>query len=255
MHSDPTVTAMAAATAEAEPARTSDLVRLMWLASPALPIGGFSYSEGLEAAIDRDGLRTPAAVSAWLQDQLQLTLARSDLALVAQAVRAWRARDLNRVLALNDWVLQTRESSELRLQTEQMGRSMMDWLRNQHTGDDSDPAHLAADADVSALSRHCESPTYPVAFALAASITGAPVADCLSSYAFGWAENMVQAAVKAVPLGQNAGQRILADLAKHITRAVSDALARDDDSRQAFAPMLAILSAQHETQYSRLFRS
>jgi len=255
MRSDPTVTAMAAATAEAEPARTSDLVRLMWLASPALPIGGFSYSEGLEAAIDRDGLRTPAAVSAWLQDQLQLTLARSDLALVAQAVRAWRARDLNRVLALNDWVLQTRESSELRLQTEQMGRSMMDWLRNQHTGDDSDPAHLAADADVSALSRHCESPTYPVAFALAASITGAPVADCLSSYAFGWAENMVQAAVKAVPLGQNAGQRILADLAKHITRAVSDALARDDDSRQAFAPMLAILSAQHETQYSRLFRS
>jgi urease accessory protein len=255
MHSDPTVTAMAAATAEAEPARTSDLVRLMWLASPALPIGGFSYSEGLEAAIDRAGLRTPAAVSAWLQDQLQLTLARSDLALVAQAVRAWRARDLNRVLALNDWVLQTRESSELRLQTEQMGRSMMDWLRNQHTGDDSDPAHLAADADVSALSRHCESPTYPVAFALAASITGAPVADCLSSYAFGWAENMVQAAVKAVPLGQNAGQRILADLAKHITRAVSDALARDDDSRQAFAPMLAILSAQHETQYSRLFRS
>jgi len=257
MHSDPTVTAMAAATAEAEaaPPRTSDLVRLMWLASPALPIGGFSYSEGLEAAIDRAGLRTPAAVSAWLQDQLQLTLARSDLALVAQAVRAWRARDLNRVLALNDWVLQTRESSELRLQTEQMGRSMMDWLRNQHTGDDSDPAHLAADADVSALSRHCESPTYPVAFALAASITGAPVADCLSSYAFGWAENMVQAAVKAVPLGQNAGQRILADLAKHITRAVSDALARDDDSRQAFAPMLAILSAQHETQYSRLFRS
>lgn len=255
MHSDPTVTAMAAATAEAEPARTSDLVRLMWLASPALPIGGFSYSEGLEAAIDRDGLRTPAAVSAWLQDQLQLTLARSDLALVAQAVRAWRARDLNRVLALNDWVLQTRESSELRLQTEQMGRSMMDWLRNQHTGDDSDPAHLAADADVSALSRHCESPTYPVAFALAASITGAPVADCLSSYAFGWAENMVQAAVKAVPLGQNAGQRILADLAKHITRAVADALVRDDDSRQAFSPMLAILSAQHETQYSRLFRS
>jgi urease accessory protein len=255
MHSDPTVTAMATATAEAEPARTSDLVRLMWLASPALPIGGFSYSEGLEAAIDRAGLRTPAAVSAWLQDQLQLTLARSDLALVAQAVRAWRARDLNRVLALNDWVLQTRESSELRLQTEQMGRSMMDWLRNQHTGDDSDPVHLAADADVSALSRHCESPTYPVAFALAASITGAPVADCLSSYAFGWAENMVQAAVKAVPLGQNAGQRILADLAKHITRAVSDALARDDDSRQAFAPMLAILSAQHETQYSRLFRS
>ena len=110
-------------------------------------------------------------------------------------------------------------------------------------------------AEVTALSRHCESPTYPVAFALAASITGAPVADCLSSYAFGWAENMVQAAAKAVPLGQSAGQRILAELVQAIPQAVTEALAIDDDSRQAFAPMFAILSAQHETQYSRLFRS
>ena len=254
MHSDSNVSALAPA-AEASPALTSDLVRLMWLASPALPIGGFSYSEGLEAAIDRTGLRTPAAVSARLQDQLQLTLARSDLALVAQAVLAWRARDLARVHTLNDWVLQTRESSELRLQTEQMGRSMMDWLRNQHVGAANDDAHAASDSDVIALSRHCALPTYPVAFALAASLTGASVADCLSSYAFGWAENMVQAAVKAVPLGQNAGQRLLADLANQITSAVADAMARDDTSRQAFAPMLAILSAQHETQYSRLFRS
>ncbi|MEO8542656.1 MAG: urease accessory protein UreF [Burkholderiaceae bacterium] len=245
----------ALASAEAAPARASDLVRLMWLASPALPIGGFSYSEGLESAIDRIGLRTPNAVSGWLQDQLQLTLARSDLALVAQAILAWRARDLVRVSALNEWVLRTRESSELRLQTEQMGRSMMDWLRNQHTGDDPDVTLAATGADVTTLSRHCGSPTYPVAFALAASTTGAPLADCLSSYAFGWAENMVQAAVKAVPLGQNAGQRILADLANCIDSAVADALACDDDNRQAFAPMLAILSAQHETQYSRLFRS
>lgn len=253
MRSEPIMAALA--TAEATPARTSDLVRLMWLSSPALPIGGFSYSEGLEAAIDRTELRTPAAVSAWLQDQLHLTLARSDLALVAQAILAWRARDLARVFALNDWVLQTRESSELRLQTEQMGRSMMDWLRNQHSGGAPDAALAALDADVTTLSRHCDSPTYPVAFALAASTTGASVADCLSSYAFGWAENMVQAAVKAVPLGQNAGQRILANLANGITSAVADALAFDDNNRQAFAPMLAILCAQHENQYSRLFRS
>ena len=255
MLSDPPVAAQVPAS-ETAPLHTSDLVRLMWLASPALPIGGFSYSEVLEAAIDRAGLRSPDAVSAWLQDQLHLTLARSDLALVAQAVGAWRARDLPRVSSLNDWVLQTRESSEMRLQTEQMGRSMMDWLRNQHADNDNDDGHDAAvHADIIALSRHCTLPTYPVAFALAASLTGASVADCLSSYAFGWAENMVQAAVKAVPLGQNAGQRILADLANQISHAVADAMARDDGSRQAFAPMLAILSAQHETQYSRLFRS
>lgn len=220
-------------------------LQLMWLASPALPIGGFSYSEVLESAIERTGLHTVPDVSSWLQDQLQLALARADMALVAQTIAAWRTTDLERIHALNDWVLQTRESSELRLQTEQMGRSMMDWLRNQHDGN----------ADMVALTRTCASPTHPVAFALAASVTTAPVVDCLSSFAFGWAENMVQAAVKAVPLGQNAGQRILADLVRRIPQAVNDALARDDDTRQAFAPMLVILSAQHEAQYSRLFRS
>ena len=98
-------------------------------------------------------------------------------------------------------------------------------------------------------------PTYPLAFALAASATGAPLRDCLLTYAFGWAENMMQAAIKAVPLGQSAGQRILSALAGAIPAAVDHALSLNDDTRQAFSPMLAILSAQHESQYSRLFRS
>jgi urease accessory protein len=101
----------------------------------------------------------------------------------------------------------------------------------------------------------CASPAYPVAFALAASITRADVRDCMSSFAFGWAENMTQAAVKSVPLGQGAGQRILSRLADAIPDAVTGAMALMDSERQAFTPMLAILSAQHETQYSRLFRS
>ncbi len=229
----------------AKSAISADLLQLMWLASPALPIGGFSYSEALESAIERLGLQHSDEVGTWLREQLLLVLARADLALVASAISAWRAGDLARVQTLNAWVLQSRESSEMRLQAEQMGRSMMDWLRNQHAGDTA----------LIASTRLCGTPTYPVAFALAASITLAPVADCLGSFAFGWAENMVQAAVKAVPLGQSAGQRILAALVQEIPAAVADALARDDDSRQAFAPMMAILSAQHETQYSRLFRS
>ncbi|NWG74224.1 MAG: urease accessory protein UreF, partial [Rubrivivax sp.] len=85
--------------------------------------------------------------------------------------------------------------------------------------------------------------------------TGAPVRQALLAMAFGWAENQVQAALRAVPLGQSAGQRILATLADAIPAAVDDALAATDDTRQAFAPMLAVLSAHHETQYSRLFRS
>ena len=222
----------------------SSLLQLIWLASPALPVGGFSYSEGLEAAVDRSGVATETIASDWLADQLHLSLARGDLAAIAQAIPAWRTGDLPRVQQLNDWVLQTRETSELRAQAEQMGRSLLDWLRN-HDG--ANAAHIEACARLQ--------PTYPVAFALAASQTTAKVRDCLLAYAFGWAENMMQAAIKSVPLGQSAGQRMLARLAHVIPAAVESAMQLPDDGRQAFSPMLAILSAQHETQYSRLFRS
>jgi urease accessory protein len=94
-----------------------------------------------------------------------------------------------------------------------------------------------------------------VAFAIAAASTDASVRQVALAYAFGWSENMMQAAIKSVPLGQSSGQRILARLANEIPAAVDHALSLDDADRQAFTPMLAILSAQHETQYSRLFRS
>jgi urease accessory protein len=173
-------------------------------------------------------------------DQLHLALAPSDLAVVVQALPAWRAGD-NRVLEeLDAWVLRTRETSELRLQTEQMGRSLGDWQAGLASRDRSGPQERA----------WC----YPVAFARAAASCEATPRQAGLAFAFGWAENMGQAAVKAVPLGQSAGQRILARLASEIPQAVDHAL-QVGDRRQAFSPMLAILSARHETQYSRLFRS
>ncbi len=225
----------------------TSLLNLIWLASPALPIGGFSYSEGLEVAVERAGVATEKIASDWLTDQLHLTLARADLAVLAQAIPAWRSDHLARVRELNEWVLQTRETHEQRLQTEQMGRSFVEWLRNQHA---VNPDTLTRVESLGAMD-----PTYPVAFALAIAHTQASVRDGLLAFAFGWAENMVQAALKAVPLGQNAGQRILARLAGEIPVAVDHALKLTDTDRQTFSPMLAILSAQHETQYSRLFRS
>lgn len=226
------------------PLPAASLLQLIWLASPALPVGGFSYSEGLEAAVDTVRVATEKEATDWLTDQLHLTLSRADLAVLARAISAWRADDHTALHALNSWLLQTRETSELRAQTVQMGRSLLEWLRN-HDG--MAPAQLQACAALE--------PSYPIAFALAAASTQAPVRDCLLAYAFGWAENMMQAAIKSVPLGQSAGQRILARLAADIPAAVEHAGQLPEADWQAFSPMLAILSSQHETQYSRLFRS
>lgn len=238
---------MPTSTIEAAPTVAAGLLHTLWLASPALPVGGFSYSEGLEAAVDAGLVHDEASAAAWLTDQLQLSLGRSDLAVMAQAIPAWRADDLARIRALNAWVLGTRETQEFRLQTEQMGRSLQAWA--QSLGD------LGGGVLQRLQAADLQPPTYPVAMACAAVASGAVLADSLAGFAFGWAENMVQAAIKSVPLGQSAGQRMLARLMADIPAAVAHAMSLGDEDRQAFTPLLAIHSARHETQYSRLFRS
>ncbi len=239
---DESVMARSAAT---RPSMTpSPLLQLIWLASPALPIGGFSYSEGLEAAIEQGLVHSEASATNWVVDQLHLTQSRGDMAVLAQAIPAWQRGDTARLQALNGWVMATRETAEMRLQTEQMGRSLLDWLRN---------LQQASDAQLSVCARLPV--TYPLAMSLALSLAHTPLDQALQAYAFGWAENMTQAALKAVPLGQSAGQRMLARLAREIPLAVQMAIALQDEERQAFSPMLAILSSRHETQYSRIFRS
>ncbi len=221
------------------------LLQLMRLASPSLPVGGFSYSEGIESAVDAGLVGDEATARCWLVDQLRLGLARSDLPTVARALAAWRRGDGAHVEALNRWFATTRETGELLRQAEQMGRSLALWLR--HRG--------AADERLGRLEALQPAPTWPVAFALAAADSGASARDVLVTFAAGWAENMTQAALKAVPLGQAAAQRILAALASEIPEVVDAALQLPTTEMQAFTPMLAILSARHEEQYSRLFRS
>jgi len=217
----------------------ASLLQLIWLASPALPVGGFSYSEGLEAAIDRQQVHDEASAADWLDDQLRLSLGRSELPVVAAALDAARRGDAPRLQALADWHSHTRETGELRLQSEQMGRSLIGWLEVLGGPGQAVPAPCP----------------WPVAFALAAARSQAAPLDVLLAFGFSWAENQVQAALKAVPLGQNAGQRMLARLARELPAVAQAALAIGDEARQAFTPGLAIASSRHETQYSRLFRS
>jgi len=223
------------------------LLRLVWLASPALPIGAFSYSEGLEAAVEHGHVHDDASAGAWLSQQLRL-LARGDLAAIAEGIVAWRAGDEPALRALARWLRTTRDGAEARLQSEQMGQSLLVWLRGQPMATAAQLA-LLVDCGEGRPAHHA------VVMALALSTIDVPVDQALHAQAFGWSENQVQAALKAVPLGQTAGQRVLARLAAEIPAAVAEAVATPPARRQLFAPMLSILAARHETQYSRLFRS
>ena len=243
-----TTTPTTMATSTSTSIDAAGLLPLLWLASPALPIGGFSYSEGLEAAVEAGLVHDEASAADWLVDQLYLSQSRADLAVLAQALPAWRERDWPTLLRLDQWVRGTRETAELRLQSEQMGRSLVEWLKSLRRDD----------FVLTLLPTALQAPSYPIAYALALAVhlpPEQPAAPGLYAYAFGWAENMVQAAIKAVPLGQSAGQRMLARLSQQIPAAVAHAMRLSETDRQAFSPMLAILSARHENQYSRLFRS
>ena len=221
----------------------SSLLHLLWLASPALPVGGFSYSEGLEAAVDAGVVHDETTAGDWLLSQLELVQARAELPVAAAAHLATQAADGARLAALNAWVLQTRETSESLQQTQQMGRSLLVWLQG-----------LAPEAPVLPLLQALKpAPTWPVVMGAAAASRGAALEPALQAIAFGWAENLMQAAVRCVPLGQTAGQRLLARLVQAIPAAVEAALAASEPV--AFSPLLGVHGARHETQYSRLFRS
>lgn len=219
------------------------LLHLLWLASPALPVGGFSYSEGLEAAVDAGLVHDEASAGDWLLNQLELVQARAELPVAAAAHAAARALDGARLAELNAWVLQTRETSESLQQASQMGRSLLAWMQG-----------LMPEAPVLPLLKALKpAPTWPVVMGAAAASRGAELEPALQAIAFGWAENLMQAAVRCVPLGQTSGQRLLARLVQAIPQAVTTALAAPEPL--AFAPLLGVHGARHETQYSRLFRS
>ena len=225
----------------------SALLHMMWLASPALPVGGFSYSEGLEAAVDAGLVADEAQALTWLRGQLQLAMARSELPAACAAHAAWQGGDAAALQTIQTWVLSTRETAELRQQTLQMGRSMLEWLRNLQ------PTHPG----LTLAAQLPPAPAWPLAFALGGQALGLDAEHTAHALAFSWLENQVQAAMRVVPLGQSSGQRLLAALTPGIPAAVAQArnLQNHMDDWQSFAPMLAILSARHETQYSRLFRS
>jgi urease accessory protein len=216
------------------------LTRLLQLASPALPVGAYSYSQGLEAAIDAGIVKDAATAQRWIEDVLVLSMGGMEAPLLLRLCNAWKDRDEAGARHWNDVVLASRESAELRAETAQMGYSLVQLLP------ELCESHPFASWDEVA---------FTTAFAFCAVRFDIEPRDALIAYLWSWAENQVIAALKAVPLGQSAGQRLLLALGPGIIEQVDRSAALPDDGLGNMAPGLALLSAKHETQYSRLFRS
>jgi len=221
------------------------LVRLLQLASPTLPIGAYSYSQGLEWVVAEGRVRDASTAEAWIGDILEHVMAHGEAAVTWRLLAAAGCADWPSVVRWDAWFRASRETAELRAETLQMGGSLAKLLTELELVDDAARNVFAARTPV----------TLPAAYAVAARAFAVPPDAALVAYVWAWLENQALAAMKLVPLGQVAGQRLLHSLGARIPSVVALAIAIADDDVASFAPGLALASARHETQYTRLFRS
>lgn len=222
------------------------LARLLQLASPALPVGAYTYSQGLEWAVESGVIRDEVSAGRWIADLMQHGIGCYEAPLVAALMEAWSSHDITEIACLNAEFLASRESGELRAETAQMGFSMRRLLRD-----------LRDDklAPVASMVETMPEVAFPTVWAGIAATWQIETEAAVTAYLWSWAENQVMAALKAVPLGQAAGQRLLAKLGRQIPDAAVNAKNRPKTKWSNFTPAFAITCARHETQYSRLFRS
>jgi urease accessory protein len=214
-------------------------LHLLHLSSPALPVGAYAYSQGLEYAVEA-GWVEGDALRDWLSDGLQLGLAHLDLPILLRASAATREKDLQALSSWNDRILANRETRELLLEDQQIGAALWRLLRALLP---EEPPQLA------------QTPAYALAFAFACESWQVPDDDACAAFCFSWLENQVTAATKLVPLGQTAAQTLLLELLEEIPAAIATAQNVADDSIGVSLPGLALASCFHEHQHTRLFRS
>jgi urease accessory protein len=221
------------------------LARLLRLASPALPVGAYSYSQGLETAIARGWLTDEASVGEWIGEVLARNLARFEAPVLCRLYQAWRSDDLDAVAHWNERFLAGRETAEFRAETCQMGYA----LRGLFESTAEFPAEPLARL------RSIQSPAFPTVFGFAAATWRIEVQAMLSGYLFAWAENQVNAAMKTMRIGHVAAQRILSGVSLRLPALVAQAERLNEGAFSNFTPALAIASCLHEVQDSRMFRS
>ncbi len=214
-------------------------LHLLHLSSPALPIGAYAYSQGLEYAIEEGWVEGPA-LRQWLSDGLALGVARLDLPILLRAHAATMNDDEPGLCEWNDWILANRETKEQLLEDQQIGAAL--W-------------RLLASLQQAPLPELRQPPAYAIAFAVAAARWDISAADACSAFCYSWLENQVTAATKLVPLGQTDAQKLLLALLEEVPDACDAAHGVKDNDIGLSLAGLAQASSLHEHQHTRLFRS
>jgi len=224
------------------PLGAAPLLRLLQLASPALPVGAFAFSQGLESAAAFGWITNESNATSWMTGTLEDGLARLDLPVLARSYTSWADDDVHLAKRWSSFLLASRESRERRLEDLHLGRALARLLTDQGV-------------ECAAPFRTGEDATFAGMFALGAVRFGVPLTETLLGFAFSWAEAQVGAAARLIPLGQLCVQRVLASVGQKIPDSVAFAQALSDAELGSCLPGLAIASALHETQYCRLFKS
>jgi len=218
------------------------LLALLHLSSPALPVGAFAYSQGLEYALDSGWCKNADQVQSWISDSLLFGLGQLDLPVYIRLYQAWQQNDLASVNEWNHTLLCFRETKELYLEDVQVGSAYVQW-------------HLGQDESRKQWLEAVEQPAVVTMNALAAHLSNIDLETALMGFAWSWCENQVTCASKALPLGQTQAQQVLQKLIPEIDSVCKKAMAIKDEQIGTGQTGLAIASSLHEQQYSRLFRS
>ncbi|BBP74471.1 urease accessory protein UreF [Pseudomonas gingeri NCPPB 3146 = LMG 5327] len=218
---------------------------LLRLASPQLPIGGYSYSQGLEMAVEQARVTDPASARRWISDQLLLNLARFEAPLLLAHCNAAAAADWATLRQLGEEHRASRETRELYQESRQMGYSLQQLLNGLPELDDAARAFLAGQAE----------PHLALGWALAARAWRISPQDALAAWLWSWLENQLAVLMKTLPLGQQAAQRLTSELLPLLQQAQQSATAQDPRQIGSAAFGLSLACMAHERQYSRLFRS
>lgn len=227
------------------------ILQLLRLVSPALPVGAFAYSQGLEGGVEQGWIKNEEDSFEWIAGILQNSIAGLDLSALYWQLNSLKNKEINKFIDFNDTIFAYRETAEFRLESHQMGQALFRLLR------DTNALGKGNDIDIILNETQFKHVDWVSAFAVAANSVNLNEQQAMLGYAWAWCETQVAAAIKLVPLGQTQGQKLLIKLTEVIAQLIEKLLVDMPDKHNigAISPNLAIISSLHETQYSRLFRS